>query len=86
MTLIILDNSTTAMTGGQDTILTSPKIETLVQGIGIDPDHLKVIIPLGKYTEKNTEIIKSEMGYKGLSVIIARRDCIQTIKKTKGEV
>ena len=50
MTLLILDNSITAMTGGQQTILTSSRLEKLVHGIGVDPDHIKLIIPLKKHT------------------------------------
>ncbi|GAH55711.1 unnamed protein product [marine sediment metagenome] len=85
MTLIIMDNSTTAMTGGQETILTSSRIERLIRGIGVDPQHIKVINPLKKFTRGNAEIINEEIGHKGVSVIIARRDCIQTVKKKRKE-
>jgi indolepyruvate ferredoxin oxidoreductase alpha subunit len=83
MTLLILDNSTTAMTGGQRTILTSSKLEKLVHGLGVDPDHIKLIVPLKKHTGENTEIIRREIEYQGVSVIIALRDCIQTLKEKK---
>ena len=43
MTLIILDNETTAMTGGQPTILPPSRIEPLVLGLGVDPAHCHVI-------------------------------------------
>jgi indolepyruvate ferredoxin oxidoreductase alpha subunit len=86
MTLIILDNSTTAMTGGQETILSSSKIQQLVEGIGVDPEHIKLIKPLKKHQEENTKVILDEIGYSGVSVVIALRDCIQTLKnKKKGE-
>jgi len=80
MTLLILDNSTTAMTGGQRTILTSSRLEKLVHGLGVDPDHIKLIVPLKKHTEENAEIIRREIEHPGVSVIIALRDCIQTLK------
>jgi len=83
MTLLILDNSTTAMTGGQQTILTSSRLEKLVHGIGVDPDHIKLVAPLKKHTEENAEVIRREMEYDGVSVIIALRDCIQTLKEKK---
>jgi indolepyruvate ferredoxin oxidoreductase alpha subunit len=83
MTLLILDNSTTAMTGGQPTILTSARLEKLVLGLGVDPDHVKLIVPLKKHTEENTEIIRREIEHRGVSVIIALRDCIQTLKERK---
>ncbi|UCF97382.1 MAG: indolepyruvate ferredoxin oxidoreductase [Spirochaetaceae bacterium] len=85
MTLLILDNSTTAMTGGQQTILTSSRLEKLVHGLGVDPDHIKLIAPLRKYTQENAETIRKEMEYEGVSVIIALRDCIQTLKEKKNK-
>jgi indolepyruvate ferredoxin oxidoreductase alpha subunit len=83
MTLLILDNSTTAMTGGQRTILTSSRLEKLVHGLGVDPDHIRLIVPLKKHTEENARIIRREIEYRGVSVIIALRDCIQTLKQRK---
>jgi len=50
-------------------------------GIGVDPDHLKVLNPLKKYHEENVEVIKKELAFNGVSVIIPRRECIQTIGK-----
>jgi indolepyruvate ferredoxin oxidoreductase alpha subunit len=83
MTLLILDNSTTAMTGGQPTILSSSRLEKLVHGLGVDPEHVKLIAPLRKHTEENARIIRGEIEYRGVSVIIALRDCIQTLKERK---
>jgi len=83
MTLLILDNSTTAMTGGQRTILSSSRLEKLVLGLGVDPEHVKLIVPLKKHTEENAAIMRREMEYEGVSVIIALRDCIQTLKQKR---
>jgi indolepyruvate ferredoxin oxidoreductase alpha subunit len=85
MTLLILDNSTTAMTGGQPTILSSSRLEKLVLGLGVEADHIKLIVPLKKHTEENAEVIRREMEYQGVSVIIALRDCIQTLKKKRNK-
>jgi indolepyruvate ferredoxin oxidoreductase alpha subunit len=85
MTLLILDNSTTAMTGGQPTILSSSRLEKLVLGLGVEADHVKLIIPLKKHTEENTAVIRKEIEYQGVSVIIALRDCIQTLKQKKNK-
>lgn len=41
MTLIILDNSIVAMTGGQKTIVPSSRIEGVIKGLGVDPDHIR---------------------------------------------
>ena len=84
ITIAIMDNSTTAMTGGQETVLPSAQIEKLVLGTGVHKDHVKVIIPLKKYTEENAALIKNEIEFNGVSVVIALRECIQTIKKNKG--
>ena len=83
MTLIILDNGTTAMTGGQPTILPSSRIEEIVLGLGVNPEHFHVIEAHHRHTEKNREIIHRELGHPGLSVIIAVRECIETLKTKK---
>jgi indolepyruvate ferredoxin oxidoreductase alpha subunit len=83
MTLMILDNSTTAMTGGQETILESEKTRKLIEGVGVEPEHIRIIEPHKKYTEENVRIIKEEIEYRGVSVIVALRECIQTVKSSK---
>jgi len=76
ITVLISDNSTTAMTGGQESTATG-RISEICRGIGVDEKHLKVIIPLRKNLEENIEIIKTEIEFKGVSVIIAQRDCLR---------
>ena len=76
ITVLISDNSTTAMTGGQESTATG-RIADICRGIGVDPDHLRVIIPLRKNLEENIKIINEEIEYKGVSVIIAQRDCLR---------
>lgn len=85
MTLIILDNETVGMTGGQPTILPSSRLEKVVLGIGVDADHLHVFTAHKKYTEENAKIIGKEIEYHGLSVIIAVRECVETAKRHKKE-
>jgi len=82
VTVIISDNATTGMTGGQKSAATD-RIEAICLGIGVEEDHLHVIVPLRKNHEENVSIIKGELGHNGLSVIIARRECIQTATKKK---
>ena len=82
VTIIISDNSTTGMTGGQKSQATG-KLEQICAGIGVSPDHIKVIIPLRKNHEENVEIMKKEFDYKGVSVIISSRECIQTATRRK---
>jgi indolepyruvate ferredoxin oxidoreductase, alpha subunit len=82
VTLIISDNSTTGMTGGQKSQATG-RVESICIGLGVDPAHLKTIVPLKKNHEKNVKIIKEELAFKGLSVIIGNRECIQTATRNK---
>lgn len=76
ITVIISDNSTTAMTGGQDSLATG-RIADICRGIGVDEEHLKVIIPLKKNLQENIAVIEHEIEHRGVSVIIAQRPCIQ---------
>jgi len=80
ITVIILDNGTTAMTGGQKSAATG-KIEDICEGLGVDPDHIIILTPLQKHHEENLEVIKRELEYEGVSVIIPRRECIVTATK-----
>jgi indolepyruvate ferredoxin oxidoreductase alpha subunit len=77
VTIMILDNETTAMTGGQDSSALG-RIENICIGVGVAKDHIFVLNPSPKYHEKNVSILRQELDYKGVSVIIPRRECIQT--------
>lgn len=80
ITVLILDNSTTGMTGGQ-TSSAFGKIDDIVRGLGVAEEHIHVLKPLRKNHEENTAIIKQELAYQGVSVIIPRRECIQTLNR-----
>lgn len=77
ITVIISDNETTGMTGGQPSMATN-RLQKICVGLGVDPDHVKVIVPLKKNHEENAAIIAKEIEYKGVSVVISMRECIQT--------
>lgn len=80
ITVIISDNLTTAMTGGQDSAGTN-KFEAICRGLGLNNDHLKVVVPVPKNLPEITRILKEEIEYKGVSVIIPRRECLQTFQR-----
>ena len=82
ITAIILDNGTTGMTGGQNSI-GAGRVEDICAGLGVKPEHIRVITPLPKNHEENVAILKEEMAFAGLSVIISRRECIQTLRRKK---
>lgn len=85
MTLVILDNKTVAMTGGQPTILSSSELETLVRGLGVPAEHLHVIEAHPRRAAENEEILKRAVNHRGLSVVIAVRECVETAKRGKRE-
>lgn len=80
ITVIISDNLTTAMTGGQDSAGTS-KYEAICRGLGMPEEHLKVVVPLAKNMPEITRVLREEIEYRGISVIIPRRECIQTLRR-----
>ena len=80
ITVIISDNLTTGMTGGQDSAGTN-KFEAICRGLGLSDEHLKVVVPLPKNMPEITQIIRDEINYHGTSVIIPRRECMQTLQR-----
>lgn len=82
VTIIISDNSTTGMTGGQKSQATG-RIEKICEGLGVDRKHIRTIIPLRKNHEENVRIMQEEFAFRGVSVIVASRECIQTASRRK---
>ncbi len=82
ITVIISDNSAIAMTGAQDSAA-SGRLISICIGLGVEEDHLKIITPLHKNLQENIDVIREEINYKGVSVIIAQRPCVQLPKEKK---
>ncbi len=80
VTIIILDNLTVAMTGGQESKATN-RLAAICRGLGISEEHIKTIIPLPKNHDENVSVIAAEVSYQGTSVIIAVRECVQTLRR-----
>lgn len=80
ITIVISDNLTTAMTGGQKSAGTN-KFEAICLGLGVEQEHVRVVVPLPKNMDEITRIIREEIEYNGVSVIIPRRECIQTLSR-----
>lgn len=83
LTVIILDNSIVAMTGCQTTMLPSAQLEKIVLGIGVEPEHCRVIDTKPNLVEENTKIILEEAEYRGVSVIIMVRECLEAVRLRK---
>ena len=68
------------MTGGQDSAGTG-RLEEICRGIGVAPEHIRTIVPLPKNYPDMEKAIEEEVKYHGVSVIICRRECIQTARR-----
>lgn len=84
VTIVILDNSITAMTGGQKSAATG-KVADICRGLGVEPEHIREMKPLKKNHEENVKIFREELEYKGVSVIIPTRECIVALNKRMRE-
>lgn len=82
ITIVISDNESVSMTGGQDSSALG-KIESICIGVGVDPAHIHTIIPLRKNHEEMVRLFRQEFAYEGVSVIIPRRECIQKMSRKK---
>jgi len=85
MTLLVLDNGITAMTGGQDNAGTARfgraldmnvSIESIIRTMGFD--RIRVVDQF-KYKEAS-ETIKEELKHEGLSIVITTRPCALNFK------
>ena len=81
MTVVILDNATVGMTGGQEVFVTGDDFVTLLAGLGVPKERIVQIDPVRKEHDKNVELFKREINHKGISVILASRVCIQAARK-----
>jgi len=80
VTVIIVDNLTVAMTGGQRSAVEN-RLISICRGLGVDPDHVRVIEPHPKNHGQNVAVLEEELVHPGPSVIIARRECVQTARR-----
>jgi len=83
MTVLILDNATVAMTGGQLTMTSGEQLLDVLRGLGVDPEHTIVLNPVAKAHKDNVEAIRREIAYPGLSVVIPQRACIHSARREK---
>lgn len=94
ITLVILDNSITGMTGHQQNPATGMNIrleatpavslEKLCESVGVMPEAIRVVDPVDTFGSE--KVIKEELEREAVSVVIARRPCalIPTGRAKKG--
>ena len=80
ITVLILDNDTTGMTGGQDSHAFG-RLASICKGLGVEEEHIRQLKPLRNFHEENVKVIREEVEYQGVSVIILERECIQTLSR-----
>ncbi|MDR1948849.1 MAG: indolepyruvate ferredoxin oxidoreductase subunit alpha [Spirochaetaceae bacterium] len=85
MTLVVLDNSTVAMTGCQEPILPSSRLRELILGIGVHAEHLVELEAKKQLLEENAARLRREIEYPGLSVVIFKRECLEAFRKRRKE-
>jgi indolepyruvate ferredoxin oxidoreductase alpha subunit len=83
MTLIILDNSIVAMTGCQPTMIPSENLRGIILGCGVKPERLLELEATKQNIEKNAALLKAEIEYRGLSVLIFKRECLEAARKKR---
>jgi indolepyruvate ferredoxin oxidoreductase alpha subunit len=83
ITVFVLDNATVGMTGTQESMSCGERLIEIIKGLGVEPAHLHVIDPLPKKHAENVALIRREIEYKGLSVIVPRRACIHVKRQTR---
>ncbi|WP_163712331.1 indolepyruvate ferredoxin oxidoreductase subunit alpha [Mangrovibacterium lignilyticum] len=76
MLIVISDNKSVSMTGGQDSAATDI-LETICVGLGVDTRHIRIVVPLKKNYAEMVRIFKEEIAFVGVSVVIPRRECLQ---------
>ena len=80
VTICISDNLTTGMTGGQDSAGTG-RLEAICEALGVEPEHIRTFEPLPANYPEMEKVLREEIEYHGVSVIISRRECLQTLRR-----
>ena len=83
MTLLILDNEVVAMTGGQASLVPSTRMEPLLRGLGVPPEHLHFVRAHPRQVEEIAALIRREVAHAGLSVIVGVRECVEAARTRK---
>ncbi len=80
ITVLILDNQTVAMTGLQPTVVPSSRLEPILLGLGVDPNHLHVMDVKPSRPDELVAVLRKELAHDGLSVVVAVRACVELAK------
>ena len=53
----------------------------ICKGLGVEEDHIRSYIPLRKNHDEALKILREEIEYEGVSVIIPHRECVRTLER-----
>jgi indolepyruvate ferredoxin oxidoreductase alpha subunit len=81
LNVLVLDNSTVGMTGTQRSMSTGETLDQIILGTGIEEEHFRIIEPTPKNHDQNVAVLREELEYDGPSVIVARRACLEALKR-----
>jgi len=60
------------------------KLESICLGLGVPREHVRVINPIPKEHDENVRVLREEIcEHDGVSVVIARRECLQTLRRKR---
>ncbi|UCE59140.1 MAG: hypothetical protein JSU63_17060 [Phycisphaerales bacterium] len=82
ITVLVLDNATVGMTGGQETFATGDDLLNLIRGLGVDEEHLISFEPVKRNKKEIVAMMRREINHRGLSVLIAKRACVQVMRQS----
>ena len=83
MTVIIFDNGAAGMTGAQPSISPTSRLSPLLEGLGVEREHIRVLEAHRRSHDANVAVIRQELAYEGPSVVVMVRECIEWLKKTR---
>lgn len=81
MTVLILDNETIGMTGTQEPVVPPSRLEALARATGVAAEHFHVVDAHPRRVQENAALLQRELAHRGLSVVIARRECKVAAKR-----
>lgn len=80
VTLIVMDNRITAMTGQQPTVATDI-IPDIAKAVGFTEENIHHMIPLAKHHADNVKTLEKVLRHDGPDLVIFKRECIQAFRK-----
>ncbi len=80
VTVVILDNRVVGMTGQQPSQALD-QVERLVLGLGVPESQMQVLTPLPSKHAENVAATEAALRQPGTSVLVFRRECIQSLRR-----